>query len=91
MKVGPAVLKVSQGLHYTLSLALHAWKQVFTLWKSAFEPQKLEEESSMVMEKSRVVEDKNVTATLLPGYFIICNDTNQDLLIGQVRFYLSFM
>jgi len=69
-----ANLKVSQGLNHTMSLAILAWKELFNHLNLKVEDR-----------KAGIINDDKVAAVLLPGYFIFCNDTDQDLILGQVR------
>ncbi len=87
--VSPAVLKISQGLVHTLSLTLHAWRPTITFMRGIYGAHKLDGVTEI--EKSRSLESTCVTAVSLPGYFVVCNDTNQDLIIGQVSLFLFLL
>lgn len=81
VEVGPAVVKVSQGLHHTLSLALHAWRDTLDRclsWRRSGE----------TGEVGEVLDVATTRCTLIPNYYIICNDTNEDLIIGQVTSFV---
>ena len=82
--VGTAVLKVSQGLNHTISLAILAWKESFADWKSSM---KMKDSNARIVLE---LEGYGAAAVLLPGYYIICNDTDQDLVLGQVRINVKY-
>ena len=82
VKMDPAVVKLSQGLHYTVSVALHAWKDMmhrYVSWRRGGGGEMESEAQDLV---------GTTVPTLLPNYFIVCNDTNKDLIIGQVSLWL---
>lgn len=71
LKCSPVVVRVSQGLLHTTSLAVHTW----TMGREREEEEEREGEGERVAKRTPVI----------LNHFILCNDTLQDLHFGQVH------
>ena len=59
VRCGPAVVRLSQGLLHTTSLALHCWSR-------------------------QEDEGRGSQSPIIPNHYVLCNDTAEELHIGQV-------
>ena len=68
LSCGPSVLRLSQSLVHTTSMAINLWR----------------EKSGVEREGGERTTSSTAAATLLTGHYVLCNDTLDDIHFGQV-------
>ena len=67
-------MKLSQGLTHTLYLTYHLWRDTLDL---CLRGQEVEGGSGTSCD------------VVIPEYYVLCNDTNVDLIMGQVNYLIA--
>lgn len=76
VKFSPTVVRISQGLVHTSSLAAHVWVNSLRSWEVTQED---------VCGSNKTCDGNAVDAAfLLLNHYILCNDSLDDLQVGQV-------